>query len=173
MVFNLLIVGECRLEMRKREYHHFPKNDVEFQQKYSFWSNLPYLVKTFAGMNDKSGAFQLVTPKGETLKAKRSISVEIAEANIDFRPLTNDNLNYILGDIDDSGLLDFRIGLLYSYLDKDYKRIPYRKDTFLVRSDLTSGILTLLIHPHDGPGLTTCHEIANTIVTELEKGNTN
>jgi len=156
--------------MRKREYHHFPKNDVEFQQKYSFWADLPYLVKTFAGMNDKSGAFQLVTPKGETLKTKRSISVEIAEANIDFKPLTNDNINHVLEDIDDSGLLDFRIVLLYSHLDKDYKRVPYRKDTFLVRCYISDGILTLMIHLHDGPGHTRPDEIANTIVDELGKG---
>lgn len=155
--------------MRKREYHHFPKNDVEFQQKYSFWADLPYLVQTFAQMNEKSGTIQLTTPKGDHLDAKRSIFVEIAKSSIDFTPLTNNNLDDILEDIEQSGLLDFRIVVLYSYLDKYYKRVPYRKDSFLVRCHLANGILTLMIHPHEGPGHTTCDEIANTIVHELEQ----
>jgi len=157
--------------MRKRKYHHFPLHNVDFTQKYSFWADLPYLVKTFAGMNDKSGSFKLIGNKGETLNTKRNIAVDIAEANVDFASLSNQNLENIMLNIDQNGTLDFRFRILYSYLDKNYLKVATRGDTFLVRSELTDGILTLKVHQEEGPGHTTCNEIADTIVDEIDRGN--
>ena len=31
-------------KMRKRIYHRFPLDEVEFTQKYHFWDGLPYIV---------------------------------------------------------------------------------------------------------------------------------
>jgi hypothetical protein len=157
--------------MRKRKYHHFPLHNVDFSQKYSFWADLPYLVKTFAGMNNKSGSFKLIGNKGETLNTKRNIAVDIAEANVDFASLTNQSLENIMLNINQNGTLDFRFRILYSHLDKNYLKVATRGDTFLVRSELTDGILTLKVHLEDGPGHTTCKEIANTIVDEIDRGN--
>ncbi|MBC2698810.1 MAG: hypothetical protein HF976_08090 [ANME-2 cluster archaeon] len=157
--------------MRKRKYHHFPLHNVDFTQKYSFWANLPYLVETFAGMNKKSGSFKLMGNKGETLKTKRNIAIDIADANVDFVPLTNQNQKNILLNIDKNGTIDFRFRILYSYLNTKYSRIATRGDTFLIRSELADGILTLKIHLADGPGHTTCNEIADTIVDEIDRSN--
>lgn len=112
----------------------------------------------------------MMTPKGKTVAAKRNIAVEIAESNIDFKPLVDKNLDNILENIENNGTLDFKILLLYSILNHEFNRVPVREDDFLVRSDLANGILTLKIHHEKGPGHTTCNEIANTIVDELERG---
>jgi hypothetical protein len=156
--------------MRKRKYHHFPLHDVDFTQKYSFWADLPYLVETFAGMNNKSGSFKLIGNKGETLNTKRNIAIDIAEASVDFAPLTNQNLENIMLNIDQNGTIDFRFRILYSHLDQNYTKVATRGDTFLVRSELADGILTLKVHLADGPGHTTCNEIADTIVDEIDRG---
>ena len=156
--------------MKKRIYHRFPLDNVEFTQKYHFWDDLPYIVKTFAGMNNKSGSFKINKSKNQALKAKRNMAVDIAESNVDFKQLTANNLSGILKDIKSNGILDFKIRLLYSYLGNNLDRIPTKGDTFLIRSDLNGGILTLQVHMMDGPGLTSCNEIADTIVDEISKG---
>ena len=157
--------------MRKRKYHQFPLHDVDFTQKYSFWADLPYIVETFAGMNNKSGSLKLIGNNGETLNTKRNIAIDIAEANVDFVPLTNQNRKNIMLNIDPNGTIDFRFRILYSHLNKKYNRIATRGDTFLVRSELANGILTLKVHMSDGPGHTTCNEIADTIVGEIDRSN--
>ena len=111
--------------------------------------------------------------KGEILNAKRNIAVDIAESNIDFVQLTNQNLEKIKLNIDKNGTIDFRFRILYSHLDENYRKVPNRGDTFLVRSELSDGILTLKVHLADGPGHTTCNEIANTIADEIDRGNKN
>jgi len=139
-------------------------------QKYHFWDDLPFIVRTFAGMNNKTGSIEMRDSRNQKLKAKRSIAVDIADSNIDFKQLTHRSFNNIIPDIEQNGILDFKIKILYSYLDKEYRRIPTKGDTFLVRSDLADGILTLKVHKVDGPGHTTCNEIADTIVNEIGKG---
>lgn len=156
--------------MRKRKYYHFPLQNVDFTQKYSFWADFPYLLKTFASMNNKSGYLKLTGNRGETLNIKRNIAVDIAEANVDFVHLTNQNLEKIMMNIDKNGTIDFRFRILYSHLDTNYQKVATRGDTFLVRSELADGILTLKIHLMDGPGYTTCNEIADTIVDEIDRG---
>ena len=157
--------------MRKRKYHNFPLHDVDFTQKYSFWADLPYLVETFAGMNNKSGSFKLIGNEGKTLDIKRNIAIDITESNVDFVQLTNQNRKNIMLKIDQNGTIDFRFRILYSHLNKKYNRIATRGDTFLVRSELADGILTLKVHMADGPGHTTCNEIADTIVDEIDRNN--
>jgi hypothetical protein len=156
--------------MRKRKYYHFPLQNVDFTQKYSFWADFPYLLKTYATMNNKSGSFKLTGNKGESLNIKRNIAVDIAESNIDFVHLTNQNLEKIMMNIDKNGTIDFRFRILYSHLDTNYQKVATRGDTFLVRSELADGILTLKVHLMDGPGYTTCNEIADTIVDEIDRG---
>ena len=122
-------------------------------------------------MNNKSGSFKLIGNKGETLDTKRNIAIDIAQANVDFVSLTNQNLENIMLDIEQDGTIDFRFRILYSHLNKKYSRIATRGDTFLVRSELANGILTLKVHLADGPGHTTCNEIADTIVDEIDRSN--
>lgn len=157
--------------MRKRKYFHFPLHNVNFTQKYRFWADFPYLLKTYARMNNKSGSFKLIGNNGEILNAKRNIAVDIAESNVDFVQLTNQNLEKIMLNIDQNGTIDFRFRILYSHLDKNYRKVANRGDTFLVRSELADGILTLKVHLADGPGHTTCNDIADTIVDEIDRGN--
>ncbi|MCD4816391.1 MAG: hypothetical protein K8R06_08335 [Methanosarcinales archaeon] len=105
------------------------------------------------------------------MDTKRNIAIDIAQANVDFVSLTNQNLENIMLDIDQDGTIDFRFRILYSHLNKKYSRIATRGDTFLVRSELANGILTLKVHLADGPGHTTCNEIADTIVDEIDRSN--
>lgn len=156
--------------MRKRKYHRFPVQEVEFTQNYRFLGNLPYIVKILAGMNNKSGTITLQGRSDPTLQAKRGIIVEIAESSMDFKPLGPANLDSVLEDIEDNGTLDFKIKILYSRLDKDYRRVAFNEDTFLVRCELTQGIMTLKIHLLHGPEHTNCDEIASTLVDEIIRG---
>ncbi|MCL7414910.1 MAG: hypothetical protein M8349_02455 [ANME-2 cluster archaeon] len=156
--------------MRKRVYHHFPVDDVEFTQNYSFWGNLPYLVKTLAAMNNRSGSMTLTGNTGQVLDVKRNIKVDIAEANVDFKSLAPKDLDAVLEGIENNGMLDFRINILYSRLNKDYSRVAFNEDTFLVRCELNQRILILKIHKLHGPGHTTCSEIASTMVDEIIRG---
>ena len=158
------------MEMRKRMYHRFPVHLVEFTQNYSFWGNLPYIVKTLARMNNKSGSITMKGTSDNTLQVKRDINVEIAEASMDFKPLGPENLDAVLEDIEDNGTLDFKIKILYSRLDEEYRRVAFNEDTFLVRTELNKGILTLKIHKLNGPGHTTCSEISSTMVDEIIRG---
>jgi hypothetical protein len=159
--------------MKKRIYHRFPLDNLDFTQKYHFWDDLPFIVQSLAGMNNKTGSFEMKNSNNQTLKAKRNIAVDIAESNVDFKQLTPNNLSSILKDIEYNGILDFKIRLLYSYLGNNLNKIPTKGDTFLVRSDLNGGILTLQVHKTDGPGHTTCGEIADTIIDEICKGHSN
>lgn len=156
--------------MRKRKYHRFPVQEVEFTQNYRFLGNLPYIVKILAGMNNKSGTITLQGRSDPTLQAKRGIIVEIAESSMDFKPLGPANLDSVLEDIEDNGTLDFKIKILYSRLDKDYRRVAFNEDTFLVRCELIQGIMTLKIHLLHGPEHTNCGEIASTLVDEIIRG---
>ena len=158
------------MEMRKRMYHRFPVHEVEFTQNYSFWGNLPYIVKTLAGMNNKSGSINMKGTSDQTLQVKRDIKVEIAEASMDFKPLGPENMDVVLEDIEDNGTLDFKIKILYSRLDTDYRRVAFNEDTFLVRCELRQGIMTLKIHLLNGPEHTNCGEIASTLVDEIVRG---
>ncbi|MDW7775144.1 MAG: hypothetical protein SCH39_02265 [Methanosarcinales archaeon] len=156
--------------MRKRKYHRFPVDEVEFIQNYRFLGNLPYIVKILAGMNNKSGSIALKGKSDHTLQVKRDIIVEIAESNVDFKPLGPANLDSVLEDIEDNGTLDFKIKILYSRLDTDYRRVAFNEDTFLIRCELMQGIMTLKIHLLNGPEHTNCGEIASTFVDEIIRG---
>lgn len=156
--------------MNKRVYHYFPQQ-VDFEQKYNYRGDLPYLVRTLAGMDEKFGMFitDSADSKGKPIKAKRKIGVEIADKKVDFVPLNSKTLDSIMGDIESSGILDFRVTLKYSYLDEKYDRVPFKGDVYLVRSDLSNGILKLSVHHIDGLGRTECSRIADTIVDELQR----
>lgn len=97
--------------------------------------------------------------------------MDITEANIDFVPLTNQNLENTLLSIDQNDTLDFRLRILYSHLDKNYSRITTRCDTFLARSELANSILIMKVHLIDGPWHTSCKGIVDIIVGEIDRGN--
>ncbi len=152
----------------KRMYHQFPK-EPEFQRKYNFQSDLPYIVKTMAGMDGQFGNFITDGPdrKSTPIQAKRSINIEITDKNIDFYPLDKNNLGSVLKDVSAEGIIDFRVNLKYSFLDEKFDRVAFKGDSYLVRAELENGVLTMKVHHIDGMGRTDCERIADTIFDEI------
>ncbi len=152
----------------KRMYHQFPK-EPEFERKYNFRADLPYVVKVMAGMDGQFGNFITDGPdrKATPIKAKRSIGIEITDKSIDFYPLNKNTMESVLRDVDAEGIIDFRVNLNYSFLDEKFDRIPFKGDSFLVRTYLENGVLTMKVHHIDGMGRTKCEKIADTIVDEI------
>ncbi len=152
----------------KRTYHQFPQKP-DFEQKYNFKADLPYIVTVMAGMDGQFGTFITDAPdlKGHTIKAKRLINIEITDRRTDFHSLSKDDLESVLRDVDREGTVDFRVALRYSYLDEKYDRVPFKGDTYLVRTNLENGILTMKVHHIDGLGRTECAKVADTIVNEI------
>jgi len=151
-------------------YHQFPKNP-EFERKYNFQADLPFIVKTVAGMDGQFGTFITDGPdrKATPIKAKRSINVEITDKSIDFYPLNKNTLGSVLKDVSADGIIDFKVSLKYSFLDEKFDRVPFKGDSYLVRADLENGVLTMKVHHIDGMGRTECEKIADTIVDEIVK----
>ncbi|MDD5473212.1 MAG: hypothetical protein PHU34_03580 [Candidatus Methanoperedens sp.] len=154
----------------KRMYHQFPKNP-EFERKYNFQSDLPYIVKTMAGMDGQFGTFVTDGPdrKSTPIKAKRSINIEITDKSIDFFPLNKNNLGSVLKDVSAEGIIDFRVNLKYSFLDEKFDRVAFKGDSYLVRAELENGVLTMKVHHIDGMGRTDCERIADTIADEIAR----
>lgn len=152
----------------KRKYHLFPK-EPEFERKFRFEADLPYIVRTMAGMDGKSGTFITDGPdrKATPIEAKRSINIEITDKNVDFYPLNKNTLNSVLTDVSSEGLIDFKVILQYSFLDKNFNRVGFKGDSYLVRTDLGDGILNIKVHNIDGMGRTESEKIADTIVEEI------
>ena len=154
----------------KRMYHQFPK-EPEFERKYNFKADLPYMVKVMAGMDGQFGTFITDGPdrKATPVKAKRSINVEITDKSIDFYPLNKNTLNSVLRDVTEEGIIDFKVNLKYSFLDDKFERVPFKGDSFLVRADLENGVLTMKLHHIEGMGRTECERVADTIVEEITR----
>jgi hypothetical protein len=154
----------------KRTYHEFPQKP-EFERKYNFRADLPYIVKTLAEMDNQFGTFITDSPdlKGRTIKAKRSINVEITDRSVNFYPLNKDSLADVIQDVKNEGIIDFRIALKYSFLDEKFDRVPFKGDSYLVRTQLENGVLTMKIHHIEGMGRTECAKIADTIVDEIKR----
>lgn len=154
----------------KRTYHQFPK-EPEFERKYNFRADLPYIVRILAGMDGQSGNFITDGPdrKATPIKAKRSINVEITDRSVDFYPLNKNTLDAVLKDVTSEGIIDFRVILKYSFLDEKYDRVAFKGDSYLVRTDLENGVLTMKVHHIDGMGRTDCERIADTIVDEIAR----
>jgi hypothetical protein len=154
----------------RRIFHLYPK-DPEFERKFRFEENLPFLVKIMAGMDGQSGEFITDGPdrKATPITAKRSIGIEITDKSVDFVPLNKNSLDRVLKDVTPQGIIDFRVILQYSVLDSNYNRIGFKGDTYLVRTKLDNGVLTMNIHLTDGLGRTDCERIADTIVEEIKR----
>jgi len=154
----------------RRAYHLFPQNP-ELQRKFRFKTDLPFLVRTMAGLDGQFGMFVTDGPdrKATPIKAKRSIGVEITDKSVDFVPLNKNTLDSVLRDITPEGTIDFKISLKYSVLDANYNRVAFKGDTYLVRTNLEKGVLTMNIHLIDGLARTDCERIADTIVEEIKR----
>ncbi len=154
----------------KRMYHQFPK-EPEFQRKYNFQADLPYIVKILAGMDGQFGTFVTDGPdrKATPIQAKRSINIEITDKSIDFYPLNKNNLGSVLKDVSTEGIIDFRVNLKYSFLDEKFDRVAFKGDSYLVRTELENGVLTMKVHHIDGMGRTDSERIADTIVDEITR----
>ncbi len=152
----------------RRIYHLFPQKP-EFEQKFNFRADLPYIVRTLVGMDGKFGTFITDAPdlRGSIIKAKRTINVDIVDKNIEFYPLNKNTLDTALQDITSEGSIDFRVNLKYSFLDEKYDHIPFTGDSFLVRTSIENSVLTMKVHRIDGMGRTECARIADTIVDEI------
>ncbi len=154
----------------KRIYHQFP-HKPELERKYNFRADLPYIVKTIARINDQFGTFITDSPdlKGRPVQAKRSISIEITDRSVNFYPLNEETIESVLKDVTNEGTIDFKVTLKYSFLDDKFERVPFKGDSFLVRTQLDSGILTMNVHHIDGMGRTESGRIADTIVDQIIK----
>lgn len=154
----------------KRTYHQFPQKP-ELERKYNFKADLHYIVRTIAGIDGQFGEFITDSPdlKGRPIQAKRSMNIEITDRSVNFYPLNDDTVESILGDVKNEGTIDFKVTLKYSFLDDKFDRVPFKGDSFLVRTRLDSGILTMNVHHIDGMGRTECGRIADTIVDEIIK----
>jgi hypothetical protein len=154
----------------RRTYHLFPQNP-EFESKFKFEADLPFLVRTIAGLDGQFGTFITDGPdrKATPIEAKRSIEVEIAEKSVDFVPLNKNTLDSVLRDVSPVGTIDFKINLRYSVLDANYNRVAFKGDTYLVRTNLDKGVLTMNINLIDGLARTDCKRIADTIVEEIKR----
>ena len=162
------------MDMRKRIYYHFPQGDVHFEQKYRYYEDLPYLVRTMAGLDGRHEMFTTESPdqRGHTIHAKRGIAVYIVENNLDFAHLSPASVDAVLVGIESGGTLDFKISLKYSRLDEKYKMIAFTGDDYLVRMNLDGDLLTLTVHLDSGPGRTECRQVAGVIVDALRRGTT-
>ena len=152
----------------KRIYHQIPSKP-DFENKYNFQADLPYIVRIMAGMDGKFGTFITDSPdmRGKPIEAKRDIKVEITDKSVEFFPLCKDNVESVLADIKNEGKIDFKVSLKYSFLDANYDRVPFKGDSFLVRTSLEKGVLTIKVHHMDGMGRTEASRIAETIVDEI------
>lgn len=160
------------IDMRKRIYYHFPQGDVHFEQKYRYYEDLPYLVRTMAGLDQRHEMFTTESPdqRGHTIHAKREIAVYIVENNLDFVHLSPASVDAVLVGIESCGTLDFKVSLKYSRLDEKYKMIAFTGDEYLVRMHLDRDLLTLTVHLDSGPVRTECRQVADTIVEALRQG---
>ncbi|MGP8336647.1 MAG: hypothetical protein ACT6FC_00165 [Methanosarcinaceae archaeon] len=158
--------------MRKRIYHGFPHRDIQFEQKYRYYSDMPFLVKVMANLDGKFGMFvtEHVSQSEHRIQAKREIGVGIMTNGVDFTPLNNINVNSIIDTIEPEGIVDFKIVLKYSFLDEKYNRVPFKGDIYLVRIIFESNIATIQIKHMDGPYSTECGRVADTIIEELRRG---
>ncbi len=169
---NVDVNANVTMDMRKRVYYRFPERGLHFEQKYRYYEDLPYLVRTMAGMDGKYGMFSTESPdqRGHIIQAKRDIEVYIVENNLDFVRLTMDTVEDALEGIESDGTLDFKVSLKYSYLDGKYNRIAFAGDDYLVRVHLEGDLITLKVHLDAGYGRTECGRVADTIVEELRRG---
>ncbi len=154
----------------KRTYHLFPQKP-EFERKFRFEEDLPFLVRAMAGLDGQFGTFITDGPdrKATPINAKRSIEMEIADKSVDFFPLNLHTIDSVLKDVTPEGVIDFKVNLRYSILDEKYDRVAFKGDTYLVRANLDRGVLGMNIHLIDGLGRTDCERIADTIVEEIKR----
>lgn len=155
-----------------RIYYHFPPN-IDFERSYGYNGDVRYLMKVMASIHGKSGSMEFDT-RGPDLKqhvdnvrARRDVTVEVAERRVDFLQLNPQNLSKVLQGLQPNGTMDFRVTVGYTYVDKNFNRMPLESDVFLVRANV-DGSLTLQVACIKGQGRTMAEEIANTIETQLK-----
>jgi hypothetical protein len=146
------------MRIRKRIYRSFPKY-ADLERKYRVRFPLSRFLKALRSMDGSSSEIHF-NHHGRDVKAKREILVEIAD-KVEFVPLVDE--------IGDEKTVDFRINLRYSYLDERYNPIPLKGDTYLLRTNLERGILTLQLVHTDGPLYTGKEEVISIIKNAIER----
>ncbi|OPY29249.1 MAG: hypothetical protein A4E28_00994 [Methanocella sp. PtaU1.Bin125] len=155
-----------------RIYYHFPSN-IDFERSYGYNADMRYLMKVMASIHGKSGSVEFdtrgldVKQHVENVRARRDVTVDVAHRRVDFMPLTPQNLTGVLQGLEPSGTADFRVTVGYTYVDKNFNRLPLESDVFLVRATV-DGSLTLQVACIKGQGRTLPEEVANTIETQLK-----
>ena len=157
----------------ERIYYHFPA-EVDFQRRYGYSADLRYLLKVMASIHGKSGSIEFETSGPDlkrhvdTVRARRDVSVDVAEKRMDFIPLNPANLAAVLPTLQPGGTVDFRVTVGYTYVDSHFDRLPLESDVYLIRAIVDDG-LTLKVANVKGQGRTMPEEIANTIETQLKR----
>lgn len=157
----------------ERIYYQFPA-EIDFERRYGYKADFRYLLKVMASIHGQSGSMEFETPGPDvkrhvdTVRARREVSVEVAEKRMDFVKLTPPNVAAALPTLPARGTVDFRVTVGYTYVDKHFDRLPLESDVFLVRSILDDN-LTLQVVNIKGQGRTMPEEIANTIETQLKR----
>jgi hypothetical protein len=156
----------------ERIYYHFP-NDIDFERSYGYSADLRYLMKVMASLHGRSGSMEFETAGPDvkrhvdTVRARREVSVDVAERRVDFLPLTPQNLQSTLPTVPPHGTVDFRVRVDYTYVDRHFDKMSLKGDVFLVRATVGDG-LNIKVAFVDGQGRTVPEEIANTIETQLK-----
>jgi len=152
--------------MRKRMYHEFPQ-EVDFEKKYKVKFGLGRAIRALKSINNSFDNFETYLPNRQNYRvtAKRDIRVEVAEKSVDFAPIDK----FDETQIENEGIVDFRISLRYSYLNEKYDRIPIKGDVYLLRVEIKKGILTLYLVRIDGLERTAIDAVAVLIKSAIEK----
>ncbi len=145
----------------KYVYYHFSDDKSELTREYAFTGGLKGAVGAVVLMDREFDNFQTYrTNPEERIQAKRELRVDVATGSVDFTPIENvepDN-------VEDSGTMDFRIRMIYSYLNENYSRMPIKGDSFLVRLKLLNDKLTIQAYRSKGDGRTSTEELVNTMI---------
>ena len=147
-------------------YHKFPQ-EVDFEKKYKVKFGLGRVIRALKSLDKTFDNFETYLPnrRNYRINAKREIAVEVTERGVDFAPI--DRLDE--AQIENEGIADFRINLLYSYLSEKYERMPIKGDSFLLRAEIRKGVLALYLVHIDGLKRTPVESVAALIKNTIEK----
>lgn len=147
-------------------YHEFPQ-EVDFEKKYKVKFGLGRVIRALKSINNSFDNFETYLPNRQNYRvtAKREIRVEITERSVDFAPVDK----FDETQIENEGIVDFRVSLLYSYLNEKYDRMPIKGDVYLLRAEIKKGVLTLYLAHIDGLERTAIDAVAALMKSAIEQ----